>query len=1752
MSLPYTHTTKPGVGSLLAPNASMYQRWARGVRAWRGVIIIAALPASGLFGLSVAFGGASTPARRPSIDITIDPDDGNFYPTGEVNVTVGVCGNSPFAEQDFEAWLNETEVTDQLTWVDDDNPSCNETYKASAIGTIQLPANSVSNFFLARVITDLDYELYRIYDNVSQFPTVTPDSRTDTVPLYASGSTAFTIANPEGSQRTYGLDVTCSGKLTACVVQPSITVSPAESATVHVHYLTAPSPGVQGDIVLQASREFDPAFSDEGTVSVVSVASTLPSTAVERDACLTIPAGTDGAYECGDLRLAHGLPTVRTFGKDRGPTLLYNSGHAKPHLLIPHYLKFPATGPAPGYTIPQSMVATLSIDGQTRTHSWPGSHWMLDSTRRIVVGFDGDLATGLYSYEIAIKAVYSGWGDWVTPFDTVRGKVIVVNRRESPYGAGWWVAGVEQLRAIGNDKLWIGGDGSARLYRGAADSVWRADTLDRVDSLTRSSGNYIRHLPNGAKVSFNSTGQHFRTENRLGFQTRFTYTGATLDSPLDSIVLPVRSGATFGYKFQYSSTPARLASVAAPGVSGARTTTIGIVDGQLRTIEDPDTSEVSFGCAVGTSCSRIEWRENRKGHRSHYSYDDGGKLTSARIDLAGGDSIRVTFTSSESRGYASTGSGTALSFEQARTTFDGPRLPSDAADTAAFWVNSLGAPARIRDALGNETVVVRADRRWPMLATELRQANGFVTRAAYNTRGLVDSTIAIKPHGPLSPNAVTEYTWHSSWEFPVTIRQPEGNTITFGYATNGNRDWQRPGGSSAHEIDFRYTADGLISSTALPGLSATDSIEYNRFGNVSAMRTPTGAWTYLDTDSIGRTTVVRSQIDTGTTLWKHDSTYYDASGRVERTTAYGPEITAIGTTNQWLRTRSEYDLEGNVRDVRRWGDPDTTAIDTVLTRWEYDWAGRAVKEIASDGHADSTAYDAAGNVIRTISRRGDTITVAYDALDRPKHRVLRAVHYAQSLEGVAQFTGTPAAQPYPQYPNDGTGYTIPRDSAVFTYDALGNVLTADNRHAKVTRTYHPNGQLATETQRVRTYAELGAGGDFSTHVYELGMEYDRNGRRTLLTHPAALGGYTTAFEYTEPIFGNLREVIGPLGWRYRYTYNTRGELDTLMYPGGYIRDIRTYDASGRLARQRIINQAPTTLANRYADSVFRKVDFFYDAQDRILASRNTEGHRDTVTANYSGLGHLVRRTRSARGVETWGATTRDSIRETFGHDAFGNLLSEESWTTFQRITSPGSGGTVSSFSNRGLRYETGTGRLRLIDGVGDDSLEYDAAGNTRLTWTKEPSGSVSTGPYDDRRSYYSAEGKLILAETRGYYGNSMHSVFEEFRYDALGRRVLVRTRRYCEDTAPNGENCRISTIRRTVWDGESELYEIQLPGATDVWPVSALEADTSAAVTDRYPNTTYGRVVYTHGLELDRPLAVTRIGYTRKDGTNTTRSWAPFTLHPLWNVRGEAEFGFIDQGQSKKCEPSHGNCVQVVWPFGAFASLQMSSRMRHEWHGTLIHQKQDGTGTYYRRNRQYDPATGRFTQEDPIGLAGGLNLYGYAGGDPVNFSDPFGLCPPCGAEMQEVLLGVGRRLAPIEPIMQGAAMLALSGPMGGGEGALVTLGLAAKGGQAAGRMATFYRGVDAVEAADFAAQGVLRASPNGNTGKYLTNSIAAAAQWAGKNGGQVLQVRVPADATRTFTKLGRIDGIGEAWFAPMEALKGAKVDVVKTLSPIPR
>jgi murein DD-endopeptidase MepM/ murein hydrolase activator NlpD len=44
----------------------------------------------------------------------------------------------------------------------------------------------------------------------------------------------------------------------------------------------------------------------------------------------------------------------------------------------------------------------------------------------------------------------------------------------------------------------------------------------------------------------------------------------------------------------------------------------------------------------------------------------------------------------------------------------------------------------------------------------------------------------------------------------------------------------------------------------------------------------------------------------------------------------------------------------------------------------------------------------------------------------------------------------------------------------------------------------------------------------------------------------------------------------------------------------------------------------------------------------------------------------------------------------------------------------------------------------------------------------------------------------------------------------------------------------------------------------------------------------------------------------------------------------------------------------------------------------------------YMRNRWYEPQSGRFLSEDPIGLNGGINLYAFAGDNPVSRGDPSG------------------------------------------------------------------------------------------------------------------------------------------------------------------
>ncbi len=210
----------------------------------------------------------------------------------------------------------------------------------------------------------------------------------------------------------------------------------------------------------------------------------------------------------------------------------------------------------------------------------------------------------------------------------------------------------------------------------------------------------------------------------------------------------------------------------------------------------------------------------------------------------------------------------------------------------------------------------------------------------------------------------------------------------------------------------------------------------------------------------------------------------------------------------------------------------------------------------------------------------------------------------------------------------------------------------------------------------------------------------------------------------------------------------------------------------------------------------------------------------------------------------------------------------------------------------------------------------------------------------------------------------------------------------------------MSWVRRTVWDGDRELYEIQRRlGANDS---SDVKQDSSGMLFGQSgsspmdPNPFFGRVAYTYGHVIDQPLSIVRFNYSDlTDPNGNVRDWRvlqPFAIFPLWNSRGQAQAGAFADGGVNKCETwnTHLRCVKHVWPQCWFA-LARPRLGPVAWHGTIPEDKRDAAGTHYRRNRYYDPASGRFTQPDPIGLAGGLNSYGFAAGDPVSYSDPYGL-----------------------------------------------------------------------------------------------------------------------------------------------------------------
>lgn len=126
-----------------------------------------------------------------------------------------------------------------------------------------------------------------------------------------------------------------------------------------------------------------------------------------------------------------------------------------------------------------------------------------------------------------------------------------------------------------------------------------------------------------------------------------------------------------------------------------------------------------------------------------------------------------------------------------------------------------------------------------------------------------------------------------------------------------------------------------------------------------------------------------------------------------------------------------------------------------------------------------------------------------------------------------------------------------------------------------------------------------------------------------------------------------------------------------------------------------------------------------------------------------------------------------------------------------------------------------------------------------------------------------------------------------------------------------------------------------------------------------------------------------------------------------------------------------GNVLSIKDGSGTVLS-QSEIGNRYLWQGREYDSE---TGLYYFRARWYNPETGRWLSKDPIGIAGGLNLYVFCENNPVNFVDPMGLAWRSSVGAQIVLIsglfiGAGAQIG--GPVGAGLILAGLAGVMVGG------------------------------------------------------------------------------------------------------------------------
>jgi RHS repeat-associated protein len=616
----------------------------------------------------------------------------------------------------------------------------------------------------------------------------------------------------------------------------------------------------------------------------------------------------------------------------------------------------------------------------------------------------------------------------------------------------------------------------------------------------------------------------------------------------------------------------------------------------------------------------------------------------------------------------------------------------DAVDNVVKTTDELGrATAYTYDALNRRTQVT--------------DALGQVQTVVYDSEGNVRSSTDALGH-------TTAYTY-DALDRQVKMTDALGGITSTSYDALGNVVAVTD--ALNHSTAFGYDAlDRRISVTNALGQATTSA--FDAVGNLLSVKDALGRTTAYAYDSLNR------RVAATDALGQTRSITYDAVDNAVKITDELGQMTSFGydaldrrtgVTDALGQTQTTvYDAEGNVRSA-------TDGIGNT-TRYDYDVLNRQVKVTDAKGGITSTNYDAVGNVAKITDSVGNSTTYLYDAIDRllkETNQLGFSRSHAYDAVGnqieMIDRNNRKTTYGYDSL-NRRTGENwigvggVNLRSIGYTYNAVGNVITATDPDAKYT------------------------------------YGYDALNRLTSLDNTGTAGVPAVVFNYLYDAVGRLvtvgDRISGSNAGQTDYTFDQLNRVTKITQAGAGVQSKRvdmTYNQ---------INQM--TGLTRFSDlggvNLVAETSYTYDQSQRLIQLAHKKGASNLANYNYTfdAANKLTKIISSADGTVNYaydatnqltGADHSNQTDEAYQYDANGNR------------------------TNAG--NQTGTNNQLLSDG--QFTYQYDQKGN-RTKRTEIATGKVTEYVWD----YRNRLAQVLFKDGAGIVTKSI-----EYTYDVNNQRI---------------------------------------------------------------------------------------------------------------------------------------------------------------------------------------------------------------------------------------------------------------------------------------------------------------------------------------------------------------------------------------------